>query len=170
MSHLWLVGMMGAGKSAVGKAVAGRAVATFVDIDAEVAGRMGCSIAELWGTRGESAFRDMEAAQIADVATKDKAVIATGGGAVLRNDNVERMRASGVVVWLEAPPAVLAARLESGGQHRPLLADGDTKLTLARLSEEREPSYRAAAHFEVATADRDIADVAAEVEALWNVS
>jgi len=170
MGHLWLIGMMGAGKSVVGKAVADQSDATFIDIDAEVAGRMGCSIAELWGTRGESAFRDMEAAQIADAATKALAVIATGGGAVLREDNVATMRASGVVVWLNAPSPVLAARLGAGTEHRPLLTGSDSELTLAGLLEEREPAYRAAAHFEVDTTDRDVATVAKEVEALWNES
>ena len=170
MSHLWLIGMMGAGKSVVGRAIAEESQYTLVDIDAEVARRMGCSIAELWGTRGESAFRDMEVAQIADVASKDSAVIATGGGAVLRQNNVDRMRESGVVVWLVAPASVLAARLEGANVHRPLLADSDPELALAAILEERQEAYSSAAHFEVATTDRDVAAVAKEVEALWNES
>ncbi len=166
---LWLVGMMGAGKSAVGRIIADRRGIPYADIDAEVANRLGCSIAELWGQQGEAAFRDLEAAQVARLATKAPLVVSTGGGVVLRADNVATMRASGAVVWLTASPATLARRV-GGGEGRPLLVDGDPGARLAEILEERRGHYAAAAHHTVNTEGRDAEEVADEVEALWNES
>ncbi len=166
---LWLIGMMGAGKSAVGRILAGRLGIPHADIDAEVAGRLGCSIGELWGQRGEAAFRDLEAAQVARLASRGPLVISTGGGVVLRPDNVTTMRASGVVVWLTASPTSLARRVGSG-EGRPLLAAGDPATRLAEILEERRAHYAGAAHHTVDTEGRTAEEVADEVEAVWNES
>ena len=122
-NHLWLIGMMGSAKSAVRSRLALRLGRTHYDTDTEVASRTGCSIAELWGEQGEAAFRSMEAAAIDRLADADAAVISTGGGAVLNEHNVAQMRKSGFVVWLSAPPEVLARRVGDGTK-RPLL-DGE---------------------------------------------
>lgn len=166
---LWLVGMMGAGKSAVGRILADRLGIPYADVDDEVASRLGCSISELWGQRGEAAFRDLETAQVARLATKAPLVISTGGGVVLRADNVATMRASGAVVWLTASPTTLASRV-GRGEGRPLLAEGDPATRLAEILEERRGHYTAAAHHTVDTDGRNAAEVADDVEALWNES
>ncbi|MFQ5518098.1 MAG: shikimate kinase [Acidimicrobiia bacterium] len=169
MGHLWLVGMMGSGKSAVGAIVASQLGRRLVDIDVEVAARLGCSIAELWGQQGEEAFRDMEAARMAVVAGESPAVMATGGGAVLRAANVALMRESGRVLWLRACPATLAARIgdEDG---RPLLAGADSHEALQNILAQREELYRRAADHCLATDELTVTEAAEEAVAWWNAS
>ncbi len=167
MGFLWLIGMMGAGKSAVGREVARRAGVEFVDTDEEVAARAGCSIGELWGSRGEQAFRDLEAAQVERLADSGPCVVATGGGAVLRPESIEAMRRSGTVVWLQADPVELAARVEAEAEQRPLLAGAEAETELARILAERTPLYRQAAHHVVATGGRPPVEVAELVAKLW---
>ena len=169
MAHLWLIGMMGSGKSAVGAAAAKRLGLPFVDTDEEVASRTGSSIAQLWGERGEQAFRDMETAAIRRAAQDQPSVVATGGGVVLSDDNVEAMRSTGVVAWLEASPAVLASRVRPGPS-RPLLSDTGSEADLVALLGERETKYREAADHVVSTDGRSVAAVASEVEGLWKPS
>lgn len=167
---LWLVGMMGVGKSAVGRAVAARAGARFLDTDALVAARAGSSIPEIWRSGGEESFRDLESTELLRLCTEraeGRRVVATGGGAVLRPQNVEAMRAAGLVVWLDAPAAVLAERVGTG-QGRPLLAEGTDRL--ARILQARRPAYRAAAHHRVEVAGKSTEQVAEEVAELWTAS
>lgn len=169
MRSVWLIGMMGSGKSAVAAGIAEALGLTAVDTDEQVAQRMGCSIAELWGSVGEAAFRDMEAARIEDLADQQGLVIATGGGAVLRPANVTAMKRSGLVVWLEAPADVLAARVGSTGG-RPLL---EGKLMPDRFDEllaERERVYRSAANVRIDTTIGGVAEVVDAVVAAWNRS
>lgn len=167
---LWLIGMMGSGKTTVGRQVAAKKGLDFVDIDLLVASVTDSSISDLWATEGEGTFRRLESEMIASAAADDDAVIATGGGVVLDADNIARMRSSGLVVWLTASPKSLAARLaeETG---RPLLADSDDPTaTLADLLAEREHRYAEAAHVQVETDDRPVAEIVQEVLGLWNES
>jgi len=167
--HLWLVGMMGSGKTRVGALVAEAAGVRFRDTDEEVASRLGCSIGRLWGTRGESAFRDLEAATVRRLAAEPRSVIATGGGVVLDPANVDTMRTSGLVVWLQARPDTLAGRV-GAGEGRPLLEGSDPRTRLAEILVEREPLYRAAAHHRVQTDGRSPEQVAEEVLGCWTGS
>lgn len=169
MPNLWLIGMMGTGKTSVGRLLSERHGKEFIDTDARVASRLGCSIGELWGRRGEGAFRDIEAAQIAELSGKDDLVIATGGGVVLREENISAMRRSGSVVWLTAPPTVLASRL-GGSTGRPLLNDVDPEKTLGDLIAERQSLYQSASDVEVDTENLTAEEVAAAVEGVWNGS
>ncbi len=163
--HLWLVGLSASGKSSGGRGAAAALGVDFVDTDAVVEQRMGCSIAEFWGERGEEAFRDLEAAVVAEVAAGPPAVVAAGGGVVLRDANVGAMRRSGVVVWLEAPPEELAGRIEGPG--RPLLDGHEPAARLAELLAERGERYAAAAHLRVDTLGRTRRDVVGELARLW---
>lgn len=150
--HLVLVGMMGSGKTVVGRAVAARLGRRFVDTDALVAERAGRSVRAIFTEEGEDAFRALEAEALAvALASPAPAVIAAGGGAVLRADNRERLRRARVV-WLRAAPATLAARV-GGADHRPLL-DDDPVGTLERLAAARRPLYE------------EVADVAVDVDGL----
>ena len=166
--NLWLVGMMGSGKTEAGRRLAKRLDMPFVDLDREVERRVGRTIAELWEQEGEASFRRLEAEELQRLAAAEGQVIATGGGAVLDPDNVARIRASGRVFWLDAPAEVLAARVAEGGS-RPLLAGSEPAGRLSAILTERRPLYRHAAHHRVA-ADRDPDEVAARIEALWNGS
>jgi shikimate kinase len=169
MPRLWLIGMMGAGKTEVGRLVAEQLGVTFVDTDAAVAAAAGVTIAELWDRDGEDAFRDLETSQLAAAAECEGVVVATGGGAVVRPENVAMLRSSGTVVWLDAPAAVLERRV-AGEAGRPLLDGGDAGSRLAEISEERQDLYAAAAHHRIATETKSPEDVAGEVIARWNAS
>jgi shikimate kinase len=164
---LWLVGMMGSGKSTVGRRVARAGGHPFADTDALVEERAGASIPEVFTGQGEPAFRSLESAVIADLAGRvPAAVVATGGGAVLSETNVDLMR-QGMVVWLSASPSTLARRLE-GSSGRPLLATGESLVeALGRLLAERRVAYERAAHAVVEVDGLDPDEVATEVMAAW---
>jgi shikimate kinase len=139
---VWLVGMMGAGKSAVGAALAGRLGLPFVDLDAEIAAAAGRSIAELFASEGEAAFRKREREALEAVAGR-RAVVALGGGAAAQPGAAERLLATGQMVYLRARPETLAARIGADAE-RPLLAGLDETGRVARLASllrEREAAY-----------------------------
>jgi shikimate kinase len=160
--HLVLIGLMGAGKTTVGRRAAARLSRDFVDTDDIVVAHAGTSIAEIFRAGGEPRFRALERVAVADAcASPAPLVIACGGGAVLDPENRRVLRAAGVVVWLRAPAALLAARVGDGAA-RPLL-EHDAAGTLARLEQLREPAYEAAAHTVV---DVDGLDVDAVTDAV----
>jgi shikimate kinase len=155
--HLVLVGLMGAGKTTVGRGCAARLGRAFVDTDELVGATTGRSVAEIFASDGEAAFRVLERSAIADAcASPNPMVIACGGGAVLDPDNRRALREHAVVVWLDAAPDVLAART-AGNEARPLLAGADHATALTRLARLRAGAYEAAAHVRVDTADLDVA-------------
>ena len=164
-----MIGMMGAGKSAVALRTASILAMVYVDIDNEVAARVGCSISELWGSQGEEAFRDMEAVQVAEASRTGGLVVATGGGVVLRQANIDAMRASGKVIWLQAGAETLTARVRQG-RGRPLLEGGDVPLRIEEILSERSELYATAADWTVATDGMSIDEVAQRVVSLWNAS
>jgi shikimate kinase len=170
MGHLWLVGMMGAGKSSVGHRVAARLQVPFVDSDQEVEELIGSSIEEIFTSLGEGRFRTLERRIVAGIARTSPAVVATGGGVVLDDENVEVMRATGLVVWLQAPPAILAARTSADGPTRPLLQQADPAARLARILADRRERYEATAHIAVDNADRSLGEVVEEVISAWRGS
>lgn len=142
---IWLVGMMGAGKSSVGRALARRLERDFVDTDAEVERRAGASIPEIFERDGEAAFREHERTAIESVASRP-VVVALGGGAIAQPRAAERLAATGVVVYLRARPETLSRRV-GAGKHRPLVEglDAEGKLERIRaLLAEREPAYQTA--------------------------
>lgn len=141
--NLVLVGFMGAGKSVVGKRLARRLGRPFVDTDEVVAERAGRPIPAIFAAEGEGAFRALERAAVAEVASRGRQVVATGGGAVADPANLAALRATGLVVYLAARPETLAARV--GGSDRPLLAGAlDPAARIREILERREAAYRAA--------------------------
>lgn len=167
---LWLIGMMGSGKSTVGREVAARCGLDFVDTDQLVASVTDSSITDLWGTEGEQSFRRLESQMIASAAAGEQVVVATGGGVVLEPANIDLMRGAGLVVWLTASPEALAQRIGRDSS-RPLIAQaGDPVEALRRLLAQREPRYAEAAHATIATDGRPVTETVEEVLALWNAS
>ncbi|HEY6103284.1 MAG TPA: 3-dehydroquinate synthase [bacterium] len=159
MRNVVLIGFMGTGKSAVGQILARRLGWAFVDTDRRVAARERATIPQIFARRGESYFREAEARVIAQVAGRPEAVIATGGGAVLRPENMQRLRKRGWVVSLTAPADALLKRL-GDGERRPLVR-GDVRANVVRLLDQRRPLYRDAdlmVDVSVATPER-VADV-----------
>ncbi len=167
MTHLVLVGLMGAGKTTVGQVCAERLDRGFVDTDDLVRMATGRTIPELFAERGEDGFRAAERTAVADAcASPAPLVIACGGGAVVDPEN-RRSIASGFVVWLQAAPTVLAERVEADGTERPLLAPRGTTATLERLSIVRAAAYEAVADAVVDTEGRDVSAVADAVLAVF---
>ncbi len=160
-NHLVLVGMMGAGKTAVGRRVATRLGRKLVDSDELIEARTGRTVRRIWEVEGEPAFRELETAALLEaLAEPEPLVIAAAGGVLLLEENRRALAQSGArVVWLRADPAVLAERA-TRAHHRPLL-DGDPVAAMNRLLPEREPLYRAAADAVVDT-DRLDLDAAAD--------
>ena len=162
MTHLVLVGLMGAGKTTVGQICAEKLSRPFVDTDDLASALAGMPVPEFISTFGLPAFREIECRAVVDVcASPTPLVIACGGGTPIDPDNRRRLRAAGTVVWLQAPVEVLVERVDDG-RDRPLL-HGDPRTALTRLGEARQAAYEAAAHARVDTADLDPAAVAAAV-------
>ncbi len=141
-TNLVLIGMPGSGKTTAGRLLAGLFSRPFVDMDDAVAAQAGMGIPQIFKTMGEAAFRDMEAAAAEAYGRQNGLVIATGGGAVLRRENVDNLKQNGVLALLDRPAEQLRA-----GNGRPL---AKTREDLARLAEERLPLYRRCADFSVA--------------------
>jgi shikimate kinase len=147
---IFLVGMMGAGKTTLGKALAQRLEREFVDTDRFLVQRTGVSVATIFEIEGEDGFRRREAAVLAELADRPDCVVATGGGAILDPENRRLMREHGIVVYLHARLDSLWERTRHD-THRPLLKTDDPRATLAELLEARDPLYREAAHLVVDT-------------------
>ena len=167
--HLWLIGMMGSGKSATARLIAERWHVSALDTDDEVAARTGCSIAEFWGERGEQAFRDMETAAVRRLAAGPPGVVATGGGAVLNPANLAEMTSSGAVVWLIAPARILSERVRDGSG-RPLLETDGSASRLNEILSERGGIYESAADVVVDTSEFGVEGVADRIEEWWTAS
>lgn len=160
---IWLMGMMGAGKSSVGRALAVRLARPFVDTDAEIERAAGCSVAEIFASEGEPGFRRRECAAVEACADSDS-VVALGGGAVAQPQLARLVAAAGASVYLRARPETLLARV-GNAEARPLLTGLDAAGRLTRVREllsAREPAYAVAREC-VDTDDRSVDEVAAEV-------
>ncbi|MDF1597593.1 MAG: shikimate kinase [Acidimicrobiia bacterium] len=167
MAHLWLIGMMGSGKTVVGRRIAELTGCRFVDTDVRVVSEAGRSIAEMFEGDGEASFREAEAAVLNRLAGERDTVVATGGGIVLSDANIDLIRATGTVVYLAARPATLARRIgdEPG---RPLLVTADRLTVLTEVLAARSGLYDRACHGVIETDDLTPDQVAGEAIVRWN--
>ena len=148
-----LVGMMGAGKSTIGRRLAARLRLPFQDADTEIElAHAGMTIPEIFATHGEPYFRDGEARVIARLLDNGPGVLATGGGAFMREETRNRIRDKAVSVWLKADADTILKRVKRRAD-RPLLQTADPAATIGRLIEERHPVYELA---DIAIASRDV--------------
>ncbi len=160
-----LVGLMGAGKTAVASLLGERLGASVADLDAMIEAGEGCRIGELFARSGESWFRRRESELLAEVVRAGVRVIACGGGVVLSADNRALLRSACDTAWLEVTPAEAARRIDvtPGAPERPLLAGGEPATRLAALLAERAPHYAEVAHWRIATDGLSSAEVAERV-------
>ena len=162
ISRVYLVGLMGAGKSTVGKILADVLDWKLADIDHEIETLAGRTIPVIFNEQGEGRFRDYEAQILLGTAKLDKAIIACGGGVVIRPGNVDFLK-NQISVWLDLSPAEAAARIEHS-QERPLLEEcEDTRQTLNDILAERRDAYLAASKIHVNSGGRAPEIIATEI-------
>ena len=159
---IFLVGPMGAGKSAVGRHLARALHLTFADSDDEVESRTGVDIPFIFEKEGEAGFRKREAAAIDDLSQLDDVVLATGGGAVMTAENRSHLGGRGFVVYLYTSVDQQVSRTERG-RERPMLDGGDRREILEELLVIRDPLYREIADLVVETDGRKVKSVANEI-------
>jgi shikimate kinase len=155
--NIVLVGFMGCGKTTIGRQLASRLDFGFTDTDALIEARIGSTIPEYFALHGEEAFREIEHDVVAKVTKLANQVIATGGGAILREDNRALLSDGNAVVWLTARPDVVVARTERRRGTRPLLStDEDPLERVLRILAIRGPLYQGLADVIVDTSDRPV--------------
>jgi shikimate kinase len=150
------VGLPGSGKTTIGRQLARRLDVPFVDSDHVIEHQLGCSIREFFAREGEDIFRDVEQQVLNDLTLTHQGVIATGGGAVLREANRRHLHERGQVVYLRSTPEDVYRRVRYD-KARPLLQVGDPLARLRSLFEVRDPLYREAAHFVIETGRPSVA-------------
>jgi shikimate kinase len=171
--NIFLVGLMGAGKSTVGRLLARRLKLRFFDSDLEVERRCGVKIPVIFEIEGEAGFRIREQQAIAELTALRGIVLATGGGAVLAEENRRLLAASGTVVYLCARPEDLYERVRHD-RNRPLLASADPLVRLRELHAERDPLYRSVADLVIETGAQSVQTLARDLfnklEHQWKAS
>jgi len=146
LPNIVLIGFMGCGKSSVGRRISGLTGHRFVDTDDLVVQAEGCSIPEIFASGGEGAFRDIEQRVISELVGVAGIVLATGGGAILREENRVALKKIGIVAWLDSDPDALFERA-TRSQRRPLLQTENPRETFDALRASRLATYEEASDF-----------------------
>lgn len=162
-ANIYLIGMMGAGKTSVGRVLAKRMGRDFLDSDHEIEARTGVRIPVIFEIEGEAGFRRREADVLRELVKMPNLVLATGGGVVLDAANRALLKDSGVVIYLRANPRDLWLRTRHD-RNRPLLQTADPLARLESLHQLRDPLYRETAHLIVDTGSQTIRSLVARIE------
>jgi shikimate kinase len=164
--NIILIGYRAAGKTSVGRSLAARLGLPFYDTDEILVRDTGKTIRELVQQGGWSLFREKEKSAVFGLSTRDRCVIALGGGAVLDKDNLKRLGEKGLFVWLRADHGTIMNRMgedSKNDQQRPSLSDGGAVEEVPAMLRSREEAYRTVAHFSVDTTARSIEEVSEEI-------
>jgi shikimate kinase len=167
MNNIYLIGMMGSGKTIVAKALAHELLKHVEDLDELIVRREKRSINAIFSESGESYFRTIEKEVLKDIARQSDIVVSTGGGIVLDPENIECMRSSGVMIYLKAPTDILMERLKHESD-RPLLRNPDPREALETIYVKRKALYEKA-HFSVSTEAKKPFEIAGEIMGLLAV-
>jgi shikimate kinase len=171
--NVYLVGMMGAGKTTAGRIIARRLKRPFYDSDHEIERRCGVRVPLIFEIEGETGFRAREAAVIAELTALENVVLATGGGAVLAQASRRNLSGRGTVIYLHAQASALYERVRQD-RNRPLLATADPLARLQELYAERDPLYREIADLVVDTGRQSVQNLArqllAQLRDEWKLS
>lgn len=162
LQSLFLIGPMGAGKTTVGKQLAEHYRMEFIDSDHEIQRRTGVDILTIFEFEGESGFRQREHTVIDELTSREGIVLATGGGAVIREDNRKSLSARGVVIYLHCSVQQQFERTHRD-KNRPLLSTSDPMKKLTTLMAERDPLYRQTADILVSTEGRNTQSVVQDI-------
>ena len=157
--NIYLIGMMGSGKSTVGKTLSEKMHKPFIDLDSEIEKGTGKNISEIFDTDGEEQFRKMETKQLKQYS---ESIVACGGGIVLKDENREFINENGIAILLLATMGELTQRLSNSG-NRPLLADDNTEEALTKLWMERQIDYLETANFTIETDGKNPEELTEEI-------
>ncbi|WP_075982287.1 shikimate kinase [Bacillus massilinigeriensis] len=166
MKPLYLIGFMGSGKSTVGKALGERWKLAVYDTDDEIVKKENKSINQIFEQIGEAGFRKLETEMLSSLPISD-CIIMTGGGIILKEENIEIMKENGVVILLEATIDEILKRLEKD-ETRPLLK-GEKKQNAMELFENRKAQYLAAADMTIQTTSKSVEEIIQEIEKRLNL-
>ena len=162
MKNLYLIGFMGSGKSTVARTFQEEYHMKLVEMDEEIARIEGASISDIFASKGEVYFRDLETSLVRKIACNENQIISCGGGLVLRKENVTMMRESGTIVLLEASPETILERVRDNDD-RPLLCGRKNVEYITKLMEERRPRYEAAADLQIGTDNKTALEICKEI-------
>ncbi len=162
MANIFLIGFMGTGKTTIANALNGKYGMQIIDMDAQIEQDEHMTIPDIFASKGEEFFRDLETNLVKNIQKMDDVVISCGGGAVLREENVQEMKKSGKIILLEAKPETILERVRHS-HNRPLLEGNKNVDYIRELMSKREDKYKAAADFAVSVDDRAVDDIAEEI-------
>ena len=163
--NIFLIGLMGAGKSTIGKQLARELGKDFRDSDSEIEKRTGVSIDVIFDIEGEQGFRRRETGMLKELVGERDIVLATGGGAVLAPENRQLLRDNGLIIYLRATAEHLAGRVRMD-RRRPLLQSGDKLAKIRELLTQREPVYQQLADMVIETNNRSIPRVVRQISGM----
>ena len=169
--NIVLIGFRGTGKSTVGRLLANLLERDFIDSDKYIESSTGKTIKRIFKEDGEEAFRKIEADTIAELSKEDNKVISAGGGVVLKEDNVNKLKDNGFLVLLEATPEIIHNRIAKDGktaQQRPSLTDKKPLDEIKHLIEQREHAYKNAADYTINTSFASCEDIVNEIITIAN--
>ncbi|SEA56634.1 shikimate kinase [Pseudobutyrivibrio sp. ACV-2] len=162
MANIFLIGFMGTGKTTIANGLNSKYGMQIIDMDAQIEKDENMTIPDIFAFKGETFFRDLETNLIKNIQIMDNVVISCGGGAVLREENVQEMKKSGKIILLEATPETILERVKNS-HNRPLLEGNKNVGYIRELMGKREEKYKVAADFVVCVDDRAVDDIVEEI-------
>lgn len=161
-TNIYLTGFMGTGKSSVASCLHRDYHMELAEMDEQISRQAGCSIPQIFATQGECFFRDLETGLLKTLAAGKNRVVSCGGGTVLRKENIELMKSSGIIVLLTASPETIYQRVGSD-TNRPVLEGHRSPQGILRLLEQRLPYYQKAADLVISTDGKEVSTIAREL-------
>ena len=165
--NIYLIGLMGSGKTTLGKILSKKLDKDFYDSDQVIEEKLGVNVPMIFEYEGEAGFREREKDILKDLVSKQNIVLATGGGIILSESNRDLLAKNGIVIYLKSNQKDLILRMKND-KTRPLLKNGNVELIIKKLCQEREPLYEEIADFKVVTKNKRINEVVNEIVRIIN--
>jgi len=160
--NIYLIGLMGSGKTTLGKILSKKLDKDFYDSDQVIEEKLGVNVPMIFEYEGEAGFREREKDILRELVSKQNIVLATGGGIILSESNRDLLAKNGIVIYLKSNQKDLVLRMKND-KTRPLLKNGNVELIIKKLCQEREPLYEEIADFKIATKNKRIYEVVNEI-------
>jgi len=160
--NIYLIGLMGSGKTTLGKVLSKKLDKHFYDSDQVIEEKLGVNVPMIFEYEGEAGFREREKDILKELVSKQNIVLATGGGIILSESNRDLLAKNGIVIYLKSNQKDLVLRMKND-KTRPLLKNGNVELIIKKLCQEREPLYEEIADFKIATKNKRIYEVVNEI-------